>query len=114
MYCPNGVECTYNPSLCPGQCDTPRAYCADGTTDCTDDPSICPGECRSSKSSCTSDCTVPVCGDSIITDSTTSVNVWDCSGFDNRCGDGVVDPDGPDNTPNTIDDEDCDDGNLVN
>ncbi len=29
------------------------------------------------------------------------------------CGDGVTDPDGPDNIPNTDDDEECDDGNNV-
>ena len=30
------------------------------------------------------------------------------------CGDGVRDPDGPDNTPGTSDDEECDDGNQDN
>jgi cysteine-rich repeat protein len=130
--CDNGVSCTNNPWLCPGEC-RPRmtnncnpsceasscgdryvdvdgidasptanyddetcdvgSYCNNGT-DCTRDPSICANgafECRPRALNwCSPTCT------------------------QGTCGDGAFDPDGPDNTFWTPDDEQCDDGNLQN
>lgn len=95
------------------ECDM-GLYCPDGVS-CTHDESLCPGECISRNTDlCTLICQIPECGDTVITTTINSQTVRDCSAFDNRCGDGVVDPDGADNIENTADDEECDDGNLAN
>lgn len=69
-------------------CDTGR-FCSNGSG-CTTNPWICPGDCKTRLvGDCTPDCTY------------------------GSCGDGVVDPDGADNNPATIgDNEDCDNGKF--
>lgn len=39
-----------------------------------------------------------------------SDTIFDCVPFGNDCGDGRVDPDGPDNVFGNFNDEECDDG----
>ncbi len=64
---------------------------------------------------------IPVCGNGILEfpeecDDGNIVNGDGCSSTctDEFCGDGVTDPDGPDNAPGGGDDEQCDDGNNAN
>ena len=89
LYCPNGIACNGAEYLCPGEC------------------------IARTQLDCSSECQIPTCGDSEITETWTLITIRDCGTYDNRCGDNVVDPDGTDNKLWTPDDEECDDGNTA-
>lgn len=135
--CGDGVRESNIWELCDewSYCDDRDPYADSGNwsgTDCTGDPTICDtswlGECRVRRStSCTETCKVPWCADGIKNLWTDGVaNTWDTDeeacddGNDidgdgcntsceiEACGDGVLDPDGPDNIWWNSDDEYCD------